>query len=172
MGGPLRGPSSKVRGLQVIGGVSFLVAGSGMKKRRVIGFFTVLAGLPGLAMPLLPFLGLDLSWFVLVMGSLAFALRGVAGTVGGVLLWRGSRRGYQLTAVCWTYLVLFGIAAIVHLFTSGQLGVPFVFEPENRWVWREISKSLGKLIWGAPIVYVLLRDLRPQAESARKLTSA
>jgi hypothetical protein len=131
-----------------------------MRRRWFIGLVTILTGLAGLAAPLvLMFFGSSISAFLFVMTILAFGLRGVAGTVGGVLVWRGRRLGYQLSVACWLYLVIVGLVALVQLFTGSPPSSP-ALGPESRLFWRALGTSLGKLFWGIPILYILIRDLR------------
>jgi hypothetical protein len=131
-----------------------------MRRRWFVGLVTILSGLAGLMAPLVfVLLGLRLSALLLVMTMLAFLLRGVAGTVGGVLVWRGKRLGYQLAALSWSYLVIVGTVALVQLFTASESSAGFLAR-DSRLFWRAVGASLGKLLWGIPFLCILVRDLR------------
>lgn len=129
-----------------------------MTKRKIIGFMTILGGIPGVG-GLLHFMN-DIGevslGFVLIV--LAVFCRGICGVVGGVLLWRGNKLGYQLSIVMWGYMVIVGLLAFYQIFTDPHF-TSFEFSPENSVFWSVIGKSAGKLIWGIPFLYILTRDL-------------
>ncbi len=129
-----------------------------MKKRKVIGIFTLLCGLPGLAaMLLFGFGGPNLS-LVTFLGIAAFICRGVFGTVGGILLCMGKRTGYILSTISWGYLLVVGLVAFYQIFNGGFF-TSFAFTPENHMFWKLFAKSTGKIFWGALITAILAKDL-------------
>lgn len=83
---------------------------------------------------------------------------GVCGVVGGVLLWRGQRLGYQLSIVAWTYLVIAGLMSLYQLFGT-DVFQSFEFSVENKAFWSMLGKTIGKLILGAPFIYILANQL-------------
>jgi hypothetical protein len=129
-----------------------------MKKRKFIGFMTVLSGLPGLAGFFHFFMGgLNFSLVMLIMLS-AILFRGICGVVGGVLLWKGKRLGYQLSIIAWTYLVIVGLVSLYQLFGT-DIFQSFEFSIDNKLFWSMLGKTIGKLIWGIPFIYILANQL-------------
>lgn len=130
-----------------------------MKKRKFIGFMTILSGLPGIGGFLLFKNGVGELSSIAVMAFLAIVCRGIFGVVGGVLLWRGERLGYQLSSIMWTYMVVVGLISFYQLFT-GPYPASFELTPESRLFWSILGRTLGKLIWGIPFLYILLKALK------------
>lgn len=129
-----------------------------MKKRKVIGIFTLLCGLPGIAAVLLfGFGGLDMS-LVTFLSITAFLCRGVFGMIGGVLLCMGKKSGYILSSIAWVYLLIVGLFSLYQIF-SGGFFTSFDFNPENHMFWKLFVKSSGKIFWGALISTILIKDL-------------
>jgi hypothetical protein len=129
-----------------------------MKKRKFIGFMTVLSGLPGIAGITFFFMfGFSFSSMAL-LAIAAILFRGVAGTIGGILLWKGKRLGYQLSIVCHSYLMIAGVITLYQILIAGG-EVSFAFTPENQFFLKALSRSIGKLIWGIPFIFILSRDL-------------
>jgi len=129
-----------------------------MKKRQFIGFMTILAGLPGLGGLLLLLNDIGEINFTLIMVILAVLCRGFCGVAGGVLLWRGNKLGYQLSTVAWGFMVIVAFMAFYQLFT-GPYFTSFEFTSENKLFWSVFGKSAGKLLWGIPFLYIMIRDL-------------
>ncbi len=129
-----------------------------MKKRKFVGFMTVLGGVPGLFGIVILLNGLGELSFLVFMAILAVLCRGLCGVVGGILIWRGSKLGYQLSAVMWCYMVVVGLMAFYQLFT-GPYFTSFEFSTENQVFWSAFGKSAGKLLWGIPFLYLILKDL-------------
>ena len=142
-----------------------------MKKRKFVGFMTILWGVPGLAGMLLFMNGFDELSFLVFLALLAVIFRGLCGVVGGVLLWRGSKLGYQLSLVMWMYMLVVGLIAFYQLFT-GPYFTSFEFTPDNQLFWSAFGKNGGKLIWGVPFIYILIKSLfeSRKAESENALS--
>jgi len=131
-----------------------------MKKRKFIGFMTVLSGVPGLiGIPLLFSIGITESPIIVIMAILAFIFRGICGVVGGVQLWRGKKIGYILSSIMWAYMVIVGLIASYQLSTE-VFAATYEFSVENNLFWSAFGKILGKLIWGVPFLYILITDLK------------
>lgn len=122
-----------------------------MKKRRLEGAITVLAGLPGLAgiLLLIKISNLPTAAFIVVTNSIFF--RGLLGTMGGILLWRGRAWGYYLSLLSWAYMIAVSILTISsEAINDGAISAGlFVHEYE----------TTLKLVLGTPICYILLRDI-------------
>ena len=123
--------------------------------RRVVSFFTLLHGLLGafgslliLGMVLLGQLPVDLT--ILFLLPIAFFARGICGLIGAISLWRGTRIGFQLSIVCWFYNVVIGLIALTQ-FPFLNLSDPVMA--------RHVGSTIGKLLFGFPILYFLLTRL-------------
>ncbi len=93
----------------------------------------------------------------------AFIFRGVCGVTGGVLLWQGRKLGYQLSIITWLYMVVIAFAAsyqifFTDIFTSYELTV------ENKLFASMLGKTMGKFLWGIPILYILIRELKSSGQ--------
>ena len=130
-----------------------------VKKRKIIGLLTILAGLPGLG-GLLLLDRLDsypLVAIIVVLNAIFF--RGVCGTIGGILIWRGSKWGYYLSLTTWLYLVIVSILTFVQLYDNGVI-LSYGFLEENYSSFgRPFLLSLLKVLLGIPIIHIILNDL-------------
>ena len=130
-----------------------------MKKQRIIGILTIIAGLSGLGGFWL--IG-QLDKFptpakVIVVNSIFF--RGICGTLGGILIWRGNRWGYYLTLICWLYLIVVSVLTLVQLHDNG-LVVSYEFLEQNYSSFgRPFLISAIKIIAGVPIVHIVIKNL-------------
>lgn len=128
----------------------------GLKPRRLIAVFTALHGVVGLlggaglvAMILLKVIP-TVSVLMVMLAIVTFTARGVCGAVGAILLWQGTKRGYQLSLVCWSYVVVVGLIAVVQ--------IPLLDLPDAILA-KHIGSTLGKLMFGIPFLYLLASDL-------------
>ena len=129
-----------------------------MKKRKFIGLFTIVAGLPGLAgLWLIGQLGdLPLAAKVIVFNAIFF--RGICGSVGGILIWRGGKWGYYLCLITWLYLVVVSVLTIFQLYNSG-LSISFdLLDQDYSNFGRPFLISLLKIVFGIPIIYIIFND--------------
>ncbi|MEK6224389.1 MAG: hypothetical protein N2A97_05965 [Thermodesulfobacteriales bacterium] len=130
-----------------------------MKKRKIIGLLTILAGLPGLGgfwligqLDTFPLLAT-----VIVFNAIFF--RGICGTVGGILIWRGSKWGYYLTLITWLYLIVVSVLTLSQLYNNGIV-LSYGFLEENYSSFgRPFLLSSLKILFGIPIVHVVLNIL-------------
>ena len=99
--------------------------------KKVLGIFTFLCGLP----PILAAIGVlilpevkesavsaigGFTWNLVTISLIAtFVVRGVGGIIGGVLLFRGAIKGYYLSSVVWSYLLLTNLYTGVSLALAG-----------------------------------------------------
>jgi hypothetical protein len=136
-----------------------------LKKQRIIGLLTILAGLPGLGgfwligqldnFPLLA--------TVIVFNAIFF--RGICGTVGGILIWRGSKWGYYLTLITWLYLIVVSVLTLNQLYNNGII-ISYDFLEENYSSFgRSFLLSSLKILFGIPIVHVVLNILLKSQKS-------
>ena len=134
-----------------------------MKKRKYISFMTMLVSLPGLFAPAVLFMEIE-NMQLLLLAITAFLLRGVCGVVGSVMLWRGKKLGYKLASVSWAYITVVALYSLIVLHM--QVPPSFEFNEINHMVYlKPLSNGLGKLIWGLPILYILIRDLKNNGSS-------
>jgi len=130
-----------------------------VEKRKITGLLTILAGLPGLA-GLLLLDRLDsypLAAVIVVVN--AIAIRGICGTLGGILIWRGNKWGYYLSLITWLYLVVVSILTFAQLYDNGVI-LSFGFLKENYTSFgRPFLLSLLKVLFGLPIILIILNDL-------------
>ena len=130
-----------------------------MKKRRTVGFLTILVGLTGLGgLSLLGQLGsFPLAAKVIVFNSIFF--KGACGTLGGILIWRGSKWGYYLTLLCWLYLIVVSLLTLIQLHNNGiEISYGFIEENFSNFG-RPFLISLVKIVIGVPIIHMVIRDL-------------
>ncbi len=80
------------------------------------------------------------------------------------MLWKGKRLGYQLATATWAYMVVAALYSLVvlhmHVTPSFELN-----EVNHVLYLKPLSNGLGKLLWGLPILYILIRDLTTKAPS-------
>ncbi len=130
-----------------------------MKKRKIIGLLTILAALPGLGgLLLLDKLDSYPQAAVIVVVN-AIVIRGLCGTLGGILIWRGSKWGYYLSLITWLYLIVVSFLTFAQLFESGLvLSLSFLREHYSSFG-RPFLLSLSKVLFGIPIVHIIIKDL-------------
>lgn len=130
-----------------------------MKKRKIIGLLTILAGLPGLGgILLLDRLDSYPTAAVIVVVN-AIVIRGICGTFGGILIWRGSKWGYYLSLITWLYLIVVSVLTFAQLYDSGVV-LSFGFLKEHySSIGRPLLLSLLKVLFGLPIVHIILNEL-------------
>ncbi len=130
-----------------------------LKKQRIIGLLTVLAGLPGLGGFWLIGQLDNLPQFATIIVFNAIFFRGLCGIVGGIFIWRGSIWGYYLTLLTWLYLIIVSVLTLNHLYNSG-LVFSFSFLEENYSSFgRAFLLSSLKILFGIPIVYMVINVL-------------
>lgn len=130
-----------------------------LKKQRIIGLLTILAGLPGLG-------GF---WLIgqldnyppmaaiIIFNSIFF--KAVCGIVGGVLIWRGRRWGYYLTLIAWLYLIVVSVLTLSQLYNNGIV-LSLSFLEENYTTFgRPFLMSMLKILFGIPIAHIVLNSL-------------
>lgn len=128
-----------------------------LKKRKIISIITLLTGVPGLfSFLLFLYPGVSFSPIVFYI-VLAFVVRGVAGTVGAIGLWEGKKWGYWAAIVMWLYLVLASIFNMYLVFFSEAMQIQFFLNDTLKMT--IIGKSLGKFLFGIPILVILGMDL-------------
>jgi len=135
-----------------------------MKKRKFIGAITFLTGLPGLAVIAIMFWGEFVFSYMTLLIIAAFIFRGVCGVTGGVLLWQGKKLGYQLSILTWLYLVIIAFAATYQMFFT-DIFTSYAFTVENKMFTSFFGKTMGKFLWGVPILYILIRDIKSLEQS-------
>jgi len=130
-----------------------------VKKRKIIGLLTILAGLPGLGgLLLLERLDSYPSAAVIVVVN-AIVIRGICGIFGGITIWRGSKWGYYLSLITWLYLLVVSILTFAQLYDSGVI-LSFGFLKEHYSSFgRLFLLSFLKVLFGLPILYIILNDL-------------
>ncbi len=100
----------------------------------------------------------------------AILFRGICGTVGGILLWRGKRAGYYLTLVSWIYLIVVSILKLIELYNSGiLLNIDFLNENFSSYG-KPLAWSVVKIVFGVPIVYWVLKALSSGAGTGKPLS--
>ncbi|MDP4008938.1 MAG: hypothetical protein Q8P71_00745 [bacterium] len=128
-----------------------------LKKRKIIAIITLGTGILGLASPIMFFFGT--SFVMAFYVALGFFLRGVAGVVGGIGLWKGERWGYWAAIVMWLYLIVASLINLSYLFFDGITDIHIQLLLDEAFKMQLIAKSTGRLIFGIPIVAVLGADL-------------
>ncbi len=126
---------------------------------KAVGLITIAAALPGLGALLLVgmFADFPLPAKMVVLNS--FVLRGVCGTIGGILLWRGAKWGFYLSLIAWLYLVTVSVLVFSDLFDKGLI-ISLSFLQENYAEFgKPFTRSLIKLILGVPIIYFIFKSL-------------
>ena len=134
-----------------------------MKKRRVIGCVTILSGLLSIFWVLL---SLDLEGTTL-SNVIDFLLQICAGIAGGVLLWRGSKLGYQLSIVSWSYLIIKSLMSLKNTIafllyrplTNKILSDSEAMSIMDEFYIQMAAKDVGKIILGVFFLVILVRDL-------------
>jgi len=118
-----------------------------------------LAGLPGLGgLLLLDRLDSYPSAAIIVVIN-AIVIRGICGTLGGVLIWRGNTWGYYLSLITWLYLVVVSILTFTQLYDNGiVLSFGFLKEHYSSFG-RPLLLSLLKVLFGLPLIHIILNDL-------------
>jgi len=140
-----------------------------LKKQRIIGLLTILAGLPGLGGFWL--LG-QLENFppmaaIIIFNSIFF--KAICGIVGGVLIWRGIKWGYFLTLIAWLYLIIVSVFTLVQLYNNGIVLSYSFLEANFSTVGRPFMMSMLKMLFGIPIVHIVLNSLLKDHKSNRPL---
>ncbi|MEQ9617768.1 MAG: hypothetical protein RIG61_01170 [Deltaproteobacteria bacterium] len=127
--------------------------------RSLIALITLLAGLPGLAgIYLLYKLGnLPAGAVIIVVNAVVF--RGICGTAGGMLLLKGKRAGYYLTAIVWIYLVTVSFMTIIQLYNKGVLLDPALIMDNFTTYEKALAWAAAKIIIGLPVLYWVLNRL-------------
>ena len=154
-----QGASHQVEAISNSGSRSFL------KPRKLIAVFTALQGAAGLlggaALLSLFFLGAfpPMSTLTVAIVITAFIARGMCGAFGAVLLWKGTQLGYQLSVVCWLYLVTVGLVAVVQISSLEFLDSTMA---------RHVGPTFGKLLFGIPFFYVLVSDLLSKGRTGER----
>jgi hypothetical protein len=139
-----------------------------LKKRRIIGILTVLAGLPGLGGFWLIGILSDFPIAATIIVINAILFRGLCGVAGGILIWRGSKWGYYLTLVTWVYLVVVSILTIIQLYNNGiEFSYAFLVENYSSYG-RRFIYSIVKIIAGVPIIYLVLNSILKSYQAKKK----
>lgn len=130
-----------------------------MNKQKIIGFITILAGLPAIGgFWLIGQLdNFPLTATIIVVNAIIF--RAICGTVGGILIWRGSRWGYYLTLLCWLYLILVSFLTLIQLYDNGIVLSYGFLEQNYSSFGRPFLLSVLKIIFGIPIVHIVINNL-------------
>jgi len=129
-----------------------------VNKLKITGLITIIAGVPGLGgFWLIGQLGnFPLAAKIIVINAIFF--RGICGILGGILILRGSKWGYYLTAITWMYLIVVSFLTIIQLYNNG-ITFTYGFLSENYSTFgRRFLYSLLKIAVGAPILYIILRS--------------
>ncbi len=119
-----------------------------MKRHRLLGAITILAGIPILALGGYLLLGVGFPathWLILEK-----AILGAASMVGGVLLWRGHRLMYWAGMLAWFLFVVWSIFSFAALLSGPGTGGLF----------PKYGKDVLYLFIGIPALAYLLRELR------------
>lgn len=138
-----------------------------MKKQRIIGLLTILAGLPGLGGFWL--IG-QLDNFppmatIIVFNAIFF--RGICGIVGGIFIWKGSKWGYYLTLITWLYLIVVSVLTFLQLYDNGIVLSYGFLEEHYSSFGRPFLLSSLKILFGIPIVHLVLNALLKAHQSNR-----
>ena len=138
-----------------------------MKKQKIIGLITILAGLPAIGgFWLIGYLeNFPLAATIIVINAIIF--RAICGTIGGILIWRGNRWGYYLTLLCWLYLIIVSVLTLIQLYDNGIVLSYGFLEQNYSSFGRPFLLSVLKIAFGIPIVHVVINNLL----RARKLGS-
>lgn len=126
---------------------------------KLVGVLTIIAGLPGLGgLLLFGKLG-DFPFAATVVVINSFLLRGVCGTLGGILIWRGNRWGYYLSSIAWVYLVAVSVLTLSDLYGRGLALSPGFLQDNYSAFGRPFAWSLIKILFGLPIIYIIFKGL-------------
>lgn len=94
----------------------------------------------------------------IIVGNSIF-FKGVCGTVGGILIWRGSKWGYYLTLVCWLYLIVVSFLTLIQLHNNGiEISYGFIQENFSNFG-RPFMISVLKIVVGIPIIHIVINSL-------------
>lgn len=127
--------------------------------RGLIALITLLAGLPGLGgIYLLYKLGNLPEWATIIVVN-ALIFRGVCGTAGGLLLFKGKRAGYYLTALAWIYLVTVSFMTIIRLYNKGVFTRSGLIMDNLSAYGNALAWSAAKIIIGLPVLFWVLNRL-------------
>lgn len=119
-----------------------------MKKRRFLSSLTIIAAIPSFAFVIFFTTSYDAPlthWFVIEKLVIVFSC-----IIGGVLLWKGSKWGYQLSVVGWLVILY---ASIVSIYVA--------FQPATKEAARftMFIKDGLFLTIGIPVFFILVRDI-------------
>jgi uncharacterized membrane protein len=131
-----------------------------VNKFKITGLLTFIAGVPGLGgFWLIGYLGnFPLAAKIIVINAIFF--RGICGTLGGILIWRGSKWGYYLTLISWIYLVVVSFLTLNQLSSQGIV-ISYGFLQENySSIGRPFLFAILKIIFGIPIIYIVFNGLK------------
>lgn len=131
---------------------------------RAAAVITFIAGLPGLGAIMLAglFPEFPLPAKIVIVNS--FFLRGICGTLGGVLLWRGNKWGYYLSIITWLYLIVVSVLTLSDLFDKGMVLSSALIDEHFEQFGRVFFRSLLKILIGVPIVYLLFGSLKQRRD--------
>ena len=138
-----------------------------MKKRRIIGVLTILVGLTGLGgLSLMEQINsFPLTAKIIVANSIFF--KGICGTLGGILIWRGNKWGYYLTLVCWLYLIIVSFLTLIQLHNNGiEISYGFIQENFSNFG-RSFLMSVIKIVVGVPIIHIVINEILKAYKLAR-----
>jgi len=119
-----------------------------MKKRKFLGSLTIMAAIPSLAFVIFFTTVYEASithWFVIEKLVIIFSC-----IIGGILLWKGTKWGYQLSTIGWLVLIY---ASIMSIYVA--------FQPDTKEALRFtmfITDGLFIAV-GIPAVVILVRDI-------------
>ncbi len=130
-----------------------------MNKQKTIGLITILAGLPAIGgFWLIGYLeNFPLTATIIVINAIIF--RAICGTVGGILIWRGSKWGYYLTLLCWLYLIVVSLLTLIQLYDNGIVLSYGFLEQNYSSFGRPFLFSVLKIAFGIPIVHIVIKNL-------------
>lgn len=126
---------------------------------RAAAIITFIAGLPGLGALMLVGLFPDFPLPAKLVVINSFLLRGICGTVGGVLLWRGSKWGYYLSIITWLYLITVSALTLSQLFDNGMVLSTALMNEHYDEFGRALFRSTLKILIGVPVIYLLFYSL-------------
>ena len=132
---------------------------------RAAAVITFVAGLPGLGALMLIGLFPEFPFPAKVVVINSFVLRGVCGTVGAVLLWRGKEWGYYLSIITWLYLITVSFLTLTDLFDKGMVISSALLAEHYDKFGRVFFRSILKILIGVPIIYLLFSNLRLRKET-------
>ena len=81
------------------------------------------------------------------------------------MIWRGSKWGYYLTLITWLYLIVVSVLTLNQLYNNGII-ISYDFLEENYSSFgRSFLLSSLKILFGIPIVHVVLNILLKSQKS-------